>query len=261
MDLFLILFGIAALGILALVLIIWGRMKSQQNIATASLEKTTPPKLTPNNKKDLNVIKPHHKRIDPVLSSMGFGAIDDLFNEPKLYTNDPVINENVEKIKVDEEKKSKKISHELIIFYLLAPLEQPFAGYEILQALSANGFKFGEMSIFHFYNPNLDSSLSDELLNESQKSLPLFSVATAAEPGFFDLANLGGYFCPGLSMFMPLDNNARDVFELFVETSKQLAEDLTARLCDQDRKLLTQERIEEYREFIAKLVVKEGATN
>lgn len=135
-------------------------------------------------------------------------------------------------------KKQEK-SNSLIILKLVAAEERPYRGYELLQTLSSAGFHYGEMNIFHYY--------SDQ--NQSEKKERLFSLASAIEPGTFDLTHIGEILSPGLCLFMsvnPLKNNL-DTFELMLETAQILIQDLGGTLCDGQRQALTPDLLAYYR--------------
>ena len=79
---------------------------------------------------------------------------------------------------------------------------------------------YGAMNIFHYHEK---TSVGD---------LTLFSLASATEPGEFDLNKLGNFSCAGLSLFMNLRQvpNAEDAFARMLDTAEQLADDLDGEL-------------------------------
>lgn len=109
-----------------------------------------------------------------------------------------------------------------IILQLMAPKQRPFRGYELIQTLTSAGFHYGKMNIFHFY---ADPLTKNELL---------FSLASAIEPGTFDLDNIGEIVCPGLCLFMSIHKvkSALTAFDLMWETAQILTQDLGGILCD-----------------------------
>lgn len=241
MDLYLILFAIAALGIVALALIFGGQFKpkKREEIFDHDEEELQRTDINQEIINDEPVTERQEPVIsDPGLSALGFSALDTVLSEPQdppcdLDAEEP---ESIAPLRVPEKRKSNP--QEFVVIFLIAPPRRPFAGYELLQALQAAGLEFGDMNIFHRYSDNEDAVL--------------FSVASAVEPGIFDLTNIGGFFCPGLSLFMPIQTNIdmRDAFELMLETAEQLAEDLEANICDADQAPLTPEKLTEYREKI-----------
>lgn len=112
--------------------------------------------------------------------------------------------------------------NDYIILQLMAPKQRPYQGYELIQTLSSAGFHYGKMNIFHYYADPLE-----------KKEL-LFSLASAIEPGTFDLDHIGEINCPGLCLFMSIRKvtEARTTFELMLETAQILAQDLGGTLCD-----------------------------
>jgi cell division protein ZipA len=121
-----------------------------------------------------------------------------------------------------------------IILQLMAPQQRPYQGYELIQTLTSVGFHYGKMNIFHFY--------ADPL---TKKEL-LFSLASAIEPGTFDLDHTGEIVCPGLCLFMSINKvkSALTAFDLMWETAQTLAQDLGGILCD--RQLQAIENLNHY---------------
>jgi cell division protein ZipA len=231
LTLYLILLAIAALGFIALTLIAvsYYKPKAKQYSVNNLAEEATEEEKT--------IIAIHEPIVttpvaeeDSTLASLGFSALDTI-EEPK-----PVIPVTTEFNKPGPQPFIHK-THPVVL-YLLAPRDHPFIGYELLQALLSAELRFGEKRIFHRYGP----------LEGGQQKI-LFSVASAVEPGIFDMANIGGFSCPGLCIFMAPEKVAdpATTFELMLETAIQLADDLGGELCNQQREPLTEEEIEEQR--------------
>ena len=79
---------------------------------------------------------------------------------------------------------------ELIVMNVLAEPDRPFTGDELFATLRTCGLKFGDMNIFHRVEP----------LTKAVQ----YSVASAVEPGTFDMAEMEAIRCPGLCLFMQL---------------------------------------------------------
>lgn len=129
-------------------------------------------------------------------------------------------------------------SPKIVSIYVMAKEGKQFFGYELLQALSAAGLVYGKMNIFHRYADQEPEKL-------------LFSVASAMEPGIFDLDNMGGFACPGVTLFMRVDPQASAEFKeyqfsILLQVAEQLAEDLDGRLLDNEREPFTDEKFEAY---------------
>lgn len=109
----------------------------------------------------------------------------------------------------------------LMVLSVMARPGTRFASYELLQAISAAGLQFGEMNIFHYLYP------------ETGYGNKLFSMASAEEPGEFNLDNMGEFSCPGLMLFMDLSKvpDPWAAFSIMLEKAEQLSEDLDGQLC------------------------------
>lgn len=231
----LILFAIAALGVVALALILFTRDRvpapAKQEAVSLPIEEVITPVASP-------TTKTQHK--EPDLSSLGFGMLDNLLvepQEPSINLDEPELSEITPATAPVQESEILPVSKDIIVFYLLAPPDHYFTGYELLQDLLTADLRFGEKSIFHRYE------------SVDVVGTPLFSVASAIEPGVFDLANIGGFSCPGLSIFMSAKQveNPLATFDLMLETAQQLAEDLGGQLYDEHRRPLGETVIKQYR--------------
>jgi len=127
---------------------------------------------------------------------------------------------------------SEKYSEHISALYVMAKEGQSFTGYELLQALLSAGLRYGEMSIFHRYQePNIQKGI-------------LFSLASATEPGTFDMQNIGAFSCCGLTLFLrKLANEDEGLkhYEMMLRTARQLTEDLDGILMDHNRKPMAAE--------------------
>lgn len=130
----------------------------------------------------------------------------------------------------DSSYERKSNSSGISVMHIMAQQNKLFAGYELLQAILSSGLRFGEMNIFHRYRePN------------TQKGI-LFSLASATEPGVFDMLNMGAFSCKGLTLFMRKSEDEHDNrtrYELMLSTAQHLAEDLDGMLLDESRNLLS----------------------
>lgn len=133
------------------------------------------------------------------------------------------------------------IHNDLVVMNLLAEDNGSFAGYELLQEMLAVGLRFGEMNIFHRYAQN------------NGRSEPLFSVASAQEPGTFNVQDMGSHTCRGLSFFIRLQHDGSDLerFNLMLATAQNLMQELGGSLFDARRELLDQDLIQRYRNTIS----------
>jgi len=115
-----------------------------------------------------------------------------------------------------------------------------FASYDLLQAISATGMTYGEMNIFHYH------------VGTESRKIPLFSLASATKPGYFDLDKIGEFACAGLTLFMDLRNstNPAMAFNQMLKTAEQLADDLEGELRQDPFTPWTSASLTEYRKRI-----------
>lgn len=130
--------------------------------------------------------------------------------------------------------------NDLIVISILSKPDSYFASYDLMQAISSCGLQFGEMNIFHYYETNKNS-----------KSV-LFSLASATEPGEFDINRMGDFSCSGLTLFMQLKHvsDPESAFELMLDTAYKLAEDLDGELRAGHNSPLNKDALETFRERV-----------
>ncbi|WP_342228056.1 cell division protein ZipA C-terminal FtsZ-binding domain-containing protein [Rickettsiella endosymbiont of Rhagonycha lignosa] len=152
---------------------------------------------------------------------------DHSITQPPSKTEPPTsrLEPTLTKSSLNEENTNTSTQHDIdnyIILQLMAPTQRPYRGYELIQTLTSAGFHYGKMNIFHFYADPLN------------KTELLFSLASAIEPGTFDLDNTGEIVCPGLCLFMSIHKvkSALTAFDVMWDTAQTLAQDLGGTLCD-----------------------------
>lgn len=128
---------------------------------------------------------------------------------------------------------------DLILINVLAPREQPFTGPKLVDALRANGLRYGDMNIFH----RIDSTTRAHQ----------YSVANIIEPGTFDMAEVDDFRTPGVCFFMRLPGPEHPVeaFEDMHRVARDVAERLGGELKDERRSVLTGQTVEHYRHRVA----------
>jgi len=126
-----------------------------------------------------------------------------------------------------------------IVIRLMAPKGSAYVGYELMQALLSAGLRYGSRNIFHYY----------EETEGSEKIL--FSLASAVEPGTFELSQMGSITCPGLTLFMEYSNNSEinplNTLTLMLDAARQLSEDLGGQLLTDKLRPLTEHDIKRWR--------------
>ncbi len=151
----------------------------------------------------------------------------DMFNQPQQAVAEVSPAKN--KVAMPED--------DLLVISIFAKSQQLFGSYDLLQALSSAGMQYGEMNIFHYYVPSPNGRQS------------LFSLASATEPGEFDLSRIGDFSCTGLTMFMKLKSaeNPEQAFETMWRTAERLSDDLDGELRAGLRHVFNQELLAKYR--------------
>jgi cell division protein ZipA len=140
---------------------------------------------------------------------------------------------------VDGVRRIETASKHFIVIRLMAPKNTSYVGYELMQALLSGGLRYGSHNIFHYH----------EETGEEEKIL--FSLASAVEPGTFELSQMGSITCPGLTLFMEYSSNSEtdplNRLTLMLDTARQLSEDLGGQLFADTLKPLTENDIKKWR--------------
>ncbi len=176
-------------------------------------------------------------RSNATLSSLGFGSVDDVLT--------PVLAKPVNDTNPKRSEMYLPQNEDLVVIHLKAATGKMFGGYGLQQALIAAGLQYGEMSIFHYYE------------ERAGKRTILFSVASAIEPGIFDLQRIGAFNTPGLSLFMTVANCVEPLktLNLLLDISQQLTDDLGGQLFDQQHKPFTKNTINDYRSRVNEMAL------
>ena len=126
----------------------------------------------------------------------------------------------------------------LIEFSVVARADEGFNGLDLLDAFEQAGLKYGSVKVFE--------RIDDQRLVD-------FAVASMLEPGTFPMEDLEDYFCPGIVFFMqPRELDApATVFEDFIDTIDQLADDLDGVVWDNQRQPLSDETVEKFRQCLS----------
>lgn len=124
----------------------------------------------------------------------------------------------------------------IVTLFLLAADNHVINGAELLQATVHTGMQFGDMNIFH------------RLPEGSEK--PIFSMANAAKPGYFERDEWNTFETSGVVLFLtlPAPVNALDAWDAMLATGRRMAEVLHAELLDEERNPFTRQREAEVRE-------------
>ncbi len=124
--------------------------------------------------------------------------------------------------------------------------DEPFVGTQLFDSMQNNGLIYGEMDIFHRH---ADLSGNGKIL---------FSVANMMAPGTLRHDDPADFTTKGISFFMtlPCYGEADQNFKVMLKTAQQIACDLGGNVLDDQRNMVTPDRLDQYRrqinEFMAK---------
>lgn len=179
------------------------------------------------------------------------GSFEDL---PRLTANDdfdefdierePTLDEqsagNSRKTRDDEPKMPRR--HEKIIALMILPQEagHRFWGPDLMDVFERAGLEYGEFDIFHRVH----------VTDEGPQSV--FSVASATEPGSFDISEMPEQHFKGLSLFMVLPGPQGGVaaFADMLATARRIAEQIGGDVKDRNRSTMTKQTAKHIREEI-----------
>jgi cell division protein ZipA len=131
------------------------------------------------------------------------------------------------------------VPEEVIVINVLARHGARFHGSALMEAFMRNALKFGDMNIFHRMDPSTRT--------------PQFSLASAVEPGTFDLSAMDDFETLGVCLFMPLPGPADPlpVFEDMLNVARDIAGALGGDLKDEGHSVMTAQNIQHCRQRIA----------
>lgn len=131
---------------------------------------------------------------------------------------------------------------QIVTLHVIARGNEVFPGRSILNAVYQLDLQIGAMEIFHHYG-----------IGEMKMEQALFSLANMIEPGSFDIKGIDKFVTPGLVMFMCLPSaiDGQVVFELMLNTAQRLAALLDGEVCDENRQLISEQKIDSIRNTIA----------
>ena len=142
---------------------------------------------------------------------------------------------------VEKRVKNEEIPDEVVAIHVMASAENPFKGQDIYSAAQHANLVFGDRHIFHCHE-NVDGTGSK-----------LFSMASAVNPGTFDIDQLDTFTTPGVTFILmqAAPGKAMVAFDMMVRSAKQLAQHLGGQLLDEQHQPLSVTALEQYRERIS----------
>lgn len=157
--------------------------------------------------------EPYIDELEPSEAEESFSAFAAEMTDSNEIKPSPTAAEVEAPVSVDE-------IPEIITLYVVAKPGRRFAGYDLLQNLLALGMRYGEMDIFHRH----------EIVNGREEIL--FSLASAEQPGTFDLSTMNEQTYQGLTVFLQLPNvsQPRHAFQEMLQLLQQLSTELNGDL-------------------------------
>lgn len=115
-----------------------------------------------------------------------------------------------------------------------------FPGADLLDVFDRAGLEYGQFDVFHRVNETSEGPHS------------VFSVASATEPGSFDITTMADERFRGLTLFMVLPGPVRGVdgFADMLATARRIAEQVRGEVKDRNRSTLTRQTAHHIREEI-----------
>jgi len=155
-----------------------------------------------------------------------------------IVQKESITSEEISRDSIKATEKDNKTEKDIFALFVMAREPKGFEGSKLKKILETANLMYGKMNIFHKFDDNNKENI-------------LFSVASAVEPGKFDLEKLNIQFIPGVTIFMvPTMVSAPKAFDAMVRTAKQLAFSLNGELRDQYHKPLTLQIIDKYKHDI-----------
>jgi cell division protein ZipA len=124
----------------------------------------------------------------------------------------------------------------IITLFILAADQQVISGADLLKVALKTGMELGDMDIFH---RQADGS-----------NTPVFSMANALKPGYFDKDAWNSFETKALVIFLTLPGPmlALDAWDALLATAKRISDVLNAELTDEDHQPLTRQKEGKIRE-------------
>lgn len=171
------------------------------------------------------------------------GEIDPLFDEPEpepVPVRDSAAQAVAEEMSIDfaPAPERPRTWQDVYVVNLMARPNQQLQGSVLLRVLTALGFKFGEMDIFHRHQ------------SPSGQGDVMFSLINMVKPGTFDPNAMANFTTPGISIFMQLPEPGlgKVHFNLMIQAAETLAEELDGLLFDGERSPLSPDYLAHCRE-------------
>ncbi|SHF67080.1 cell division protein ZipA [Vibrio gazogenes] len=135
---------------------------------------------------------------------------------------------------------SDEPDYQVIVLNVHCAGSESFVGTKLFDSLQQNGLLYGEMDIYHRH---ADLSGTGKVL---------FSVANIMQPGTLKHDDPNAFTTKGISFFMtlPCYGDPEQNFKLMLKTAQQIADDLGGNVLDDQRLLMTPDKLADYRRQI-----------
>ena len=152
----------------------------------------------------------------------------------------------IEKDQSTEETASPTRKSEMFVVIYVLALDKPFSGQSLVDVILDSGMTFGEMDIYH--------QLDD-------RAAQLFSLASAVEPGTFNLSSIDQFSTPGVSLFMRVHELAAplQVLDSMLSVANSIAQELSGEVRDETRSVMTPQTKEYCRQSITEFLFKHSS--
>ncbi|MDW6092325.1 cell division protein ZipA [Vibrio rhizosphaerae] len=196
----------------------------------------------------------HHDKVDPLFS--GYGSEDESRSyDLEHQTIAEIEAENDAEMAVElnqhqeiEPRESAQQQpdsdaapdYQVIVLNVHCAGSESFVGTKLFDSLQQNGLLYGEMDIYHRH---ADLSGTGKVL---------FSVANIMQPGTLKHDDPNEFTTKGISFFMtlPCYGDPEQNFKLMLKTAQQIADDLGGNVLDDQRLLMTPDKLADYRRQI-----------
>ncbi|ROV58525.1 cell division protein ZipA [Vibrio ponticus] len=150
---------------------------------------------------------------------------------------------------VEESQPEPEPELEVIVLNVHCAGEEPFIGTKLFDSMQRHGLSYGEMDIFHCRT------------EETEAGRVLFSVANMMQPGTLKHHDPAEFTTKGISFFMtlPCYGDEEQNFRLMLRTAQQIADDMSGRVLDDARNLLTPTRIDSYQAQIKQFKARQAS--
>ncbi|WP_045463839.1 cell division protein ZipA [Vibrio hyugaensis] len=181
--------------------------------------------------------EPEPEIVEPVQATFEEEIIEPVFEAPEVVEPEidvaPVVVEQTEEPKPEPEM-------QVIVLNVHCAGDEPFIGTKLFDSMQQNGLIYGEMNIFHRH------------VDLSGNGKVLFSVANMMQPGTLEHGDPAEFSTKGISFFMtlPCYGEADQNFNLMLRIAQQIADDMGGNVLDDQRNLMTPDRLASYRRQI-----------